>query len=508
MLCVFGTASGVGKSWLCTGIARLLRRAGVDVAPYKAQNLSNNAGVTSAGREMGRAQIVQAEACGLPPHVDMNPLLLKPNADHGAQVVLLGQVIGPGEARRHLSGGIDQRRALVFAALDRLRSRHRLVIAEGAGSCAEVNLRARDLVNFPVAHHARAPVLLVADIRNGGVFAQVVGTLEVLSPEDRARVAGIVINRFEGDASLFEDGVEWLEARTGVPVLGVVPWLEHARIEAEDGLPADVCLDPPAPAESDRARRCSVAVLCLPHIANGTDMDALIRHGVGVHYLSEPRDLSGYDLLILPGTKNTRGDLAWLRARGWHHRIAEHAERGGRVLGLCGGYQMMGESISDPAGVEGAPGESAGLGLLPVRTVLAPCKRTTRAHGRLVLPGQDPAQRVQGYEIHVGRTEIDPARSGGPVVLLQDAEGADGAPGRPDGAWSLDGAHAGTYLHGLLDEPAAARALLRWWRPDLASEGPQESAYDWRQRQYDLLADHLEQHLDLDRLFSLVGVPR
>lgn len=498
VLCVFGTGSDVGKSWLATGLARVLLRMGVDVAPFKAQNMSNNAGVTPEGGEMGRAQIVQAEACRLPPHVDMNPLLLKPNTDTGAQVVLLGRVVGDMEAREYFSGGMEARRVVVLEALDRLRAAHELIVVEGAGSCAEVNLRDRDLVNFPVAHHADAPVLLVADIAKGGVFAQVVGTLAVLPPEDRERVVGVVINRFRGDAALFEDGRRWLEERTGLPILGVIPWLWEARIESEDGLQADVVLDPPAPRDRSAVH---VAVLRLPHIANFTDLDALERHGVVVHYLATPRSLAPYDLVVLPGTKNTRGDLRWLRAEGWEPRLADYR---GRILGLCGGYQMLGSSIADPDGVEGAPGTTVGLGLLPVSTVLAPGKRTVRVRGRLRLPagvGGDEevagAIPVAGYEIHVGRTEV---AEGTTPMLTLDPDG------RADGAWSADGRVGGTYLHGLFDEPAAARALMAWARPNPPLQVVEESAYAFRQRQYDRLAEHLEAHLDVARLKELLGL--
>ena len=504
VLCVFGTGSDVGKSWLATGIARVFQRAGVDVVPYKAQNMSNNAGVTPEGGEMGRAQIVQAEACGLTPHVDMNPLLLKPNTDTGAQVVLLGRAVGTVEARSYFSGGMERRRRPVLAALDRLRTRYELVVVEGAGSCAEVNLRDRDLVNFPVAHHGDAPVVLVADINKGGVFAQVVGTLEVLLPDDRARVAGVIINRFRGDVGLFADGVRWLEERTGVPVLGVVPWLSAARIDSEDGMQADVQLDRPAPTAAQRSERAHVAVLRLPHIANFTDVEVLTRYGVQVHYLARPRDLAAYDLVILPGTKNTRGDLDWLRGRRWVERIDAYLRGDGRLLGLCGGYQMMGEWIEDPHGVEGPSGGSEGLGLLPARTVLAEHKRTVRTSARLLLPGVAEADTavVHGYEIHAGRTEVDPLRSAGPFLALRGAGSA-----RTDGAWSADTRCGGTYLHGLFDEPEAAHALLSWCRPDLPPVGEQtESTYDWRQRQYDLLADHLEEHLDTDLLFELAGL--
>lgn len=487
LLCVFGTGSDVGKSWITAGLCRLFANEGVHVAPYKAQNMSNNAGVTPDGLEMGRAQIVQAHACRLPPHVDMNPLLLKPNTDIGAQVVALGKVLGTMSARDYFRGGdaAEARRALVNDALDRLLDQYALVVAEGAGSCAEVNLRDRDLVNMPVAHHGDGAVLIVADIHKGGVFAQCVGTLACMPPADRARVRGFIINRFRGDAALFEDGRAWLEAQTGLPVLGVVPWSLDIRIELEDGLAPDTVVDGPAPTDRERFH---VAVLRLPHISNFTDFDALERHGAAVHYLARPRDLSAYDLVVLPGSKNTRGDLAWLRELGWDPLLAARVEAGGAVLGICGGYQMLGEAIADPHGVEGAPGETTGLGLLPVRTVMAEAKTTRLTRGRLgALP-------VEGYEIHVGETHVD----GDPLLWL---DGPDGTP-HPDG--TRRGPVAGTYLHGLFDAPGVVRALLQPIRPDLA--WPTLPAHaTWRDDQLDRLADHLRAHLDLPTLMGLVG---
>lgn len=469
VLCVFGTASDVGKSWITTGLCRAFRQDGVDVAPYKAQNMSNNAGVTLDGLEMGRAQVVQAMACGLQPHVDMNPLLLKPNTETGAQVVLMGKVVGDMEARAYFSGGIEQRRGVVLAALDRLRARHELVIAEGAGSCAEVNLRDRDLVNMPVAHHANAPVLLVADIHKGGVFAQLVGTLEVMSPTDRARVKGFLVNRFRGDPSLFEDGVAWLQQRTGLPILGVVPWTRDIVIEEEDGL-GQRPLDPPSP----QSQGFHAAVLRLPHIANHTDLDALERHGVQVHLLSRPRDFSPYDVVILPGSKNTRGDLDFLR--GWDFSGARN------VLGLCGGYQMLGRAVHDPHGIEGHPGSSEGLGLLPVETTLAPTKTTRQSSGSLNgLP-------VRGYEIHVGETTVE----GAPLLQLDTG---------PEGC--RHSRATGTYLHGLFDEPGVVEALLGPMKSDHVWPAL-ESHGAWRERNFDALADHLRAHVDLARIRSLL----
>ncbi|RME28710.1 MAG: cobyric acid synthase [Deltaproteobacteria bacterium] len=493
LLCVFGTGSDVGKSWITAGLCRIFKQAGVDVAPYKAQNMSNNAGVTPAGLEMGRAQIVQAHACDLVPHVDMNPLLLKPNTDTGAQVVVLGRVLGEMSARQYFTGEMEARRALVHAALDRLMAAHQLVVAEGAGSCAEVNLRHRDLVNMSVAHHGDGQVLLVADIHKGGVFGQVVGTLACMPPRDRARVAGVIINRFRGDPSLFDDGRRWLEDRTGLPVLGLVPWTRSIRIELEDGLSPETRVDPPPP--EDRSR-LHVAVLRLPHISNFTDFDALDRHGVVVHYLARPRRLDRYDAVILPGSKNTRGDLRWLRREGWEPLLRGYD---GMILGICGGFQMLGERIADPLGVEGDPGESRGLGLLPATTVLAGEKTTRAVQGRLEgVPagGEVPVEGglpVEGYEIHMGQTTVRCA----PLVRLDPD-------GRPDGA--RHGRVLGTYLHGLFDAQGVVEALFGPLRPDLRFPRlPDHHA--WRREQLDALADHLRGCLDLDRLSEIVGLP-
>ena len=479
LLCVFGTGSDVGKSWVAAGLCRLFKQAGVDVVPFKAQNMSNNAGVTPDGLEMGRAQIVQAHACRLPPHVDMNPLLLKPNTETGAQVIALGKVLGTMSARAYFRGDMEHRRGLVTGALDRLCAQYELIVAEGAGSCAEVNLRHRDLVNFPIAHHADGRVLLVADIHKGGVFGQVVGNLACMPPEDRARVAGIIINRFRGDPTLFEDGVAWLEENTKLPVVGVVPWNPDIQIELEDGLAPSTQVDPPPPVDRGRLH---AAVLRLPHMANLTDFDALSRNGVVLHYLSRPRDLAPYDVLLLPGTKNTRGDLDWVRSEGWEATIQSYQ---GQIIGLCGGYQMLGESINDPHGIEGEPGETPGLGLLPVVTEMAPEKTTRPVIGRLNdLP-------VEGYEIHVGRTEVGCA----PLLHL------DGT--RPEGA--RIGRVMGTYLHGLFDATGVTEALMGPIRPDLQWPSlPSHAA--WRDAQLDALAHHLRGCLHLETLSEIAGV--
>jgi len=384
-------------------------------------------------------------------------------------------------------------------SLDRLRAQYELVVMEGAGSCGEVNLRPRDFVNFRMAHASDAPVILVADIDRGGVFAQIVGTLDVIPPDDRDRVAGILINRFRGDASLFDDGIEWLQQRTGLPVLGLVPYFYHIEIDSEDGMPLETVVDPPAGPVSGRI---NIAVVRVPHISNFTDFAPLQRETiVNLHYLARARNLTGYDLVILPGTKNVRSDLGWMRSLGWDTRLADYVRAGGRVAGICGGYQMLGRRICDPHGVEGTPGETIALGVLPIETTLEKTKTLTRTAGRW--HAFDAA--VDGYEIHMGITRhLEPL---GPAVCVQrrNAQPADDT----DGACLADGRAWGTYLHGLFDEADFRREFLRRLCPHLAAEVPAESGQTlaaFRERQYDLLAEHFEQHLDMARLLEIAGV--
>ncbi|MFH1983612.1 MAG: cobyric acid synthase [Pseudomonadota bacterium] len=481
-IAVLGTGSDVGKSVVATAICRVLADAGLTVAPYKAQNMSNNSGVTPEGLEMGRAQIVQAEAAGITPHVDMNPILLKPTSDVGAQVVLMGSVWGNQSARDY-----HTRKETLFAAaagaLDRLRARTDAVVMEGAGSCAEVNLMANDIVNFRMATYADAPVILVADIHRGGVFAQIVGTLACLPPAERDRVAGIVINRFRGDLSLFDDGVAWIAERTGKPVLGVLPWFADFAIEAEDS----VVIEAPDRALGDPAAQPTIGVIRIPHISNFTDVQALKQvDGLAVHFLERPRNLAAYAAILMPGSKNTRYDLQWLHDTGWHREIRRYAAGGGHVLGICGGYQMMGVRVLDPQGLEGAPGETEGLGLLPVETVLKAPKTTTRtrfswngAHG-------------EGYEIHMGETS--PIGEAAPLFLVSDRNGA--LCERTDGCISDSGNVLGTYIHGMLD----SGPVLGRWLESLALAGPVRIADDCglaaREAAYRKLADHFRVHVD------------
>ncbi|MDF7807029.1 cobyric acid synthase [Pontiellaceae bacterium B12219] len=483
-----GTGSDVGKSIVVTAIGRIFKNRGYSVAPYKAQNMSNNSYVTLEGGEMGRAQVVQAEACGVEPHTDMNPVLLKPNTDIGAQVVLQGHAIGNALAADYFKD-TSKIREPAFQSLEKLKAAHDLIVIEGAGSCAEVNLRSRDFVNFETAHAANAPVILVADIDRGGVFAQLIGTLNVIPETDRKRVAGFIINKFRGDPSLFDDGIRYLEKETGLPVLGLIPYFRHIEIDSEDGLPLETVIDPP---ENPRAGKINIAVIRLPHISNFTDFNPLIRNeNVRFHYLSKPRNLQDYDTLILPGTKNVRFDLQWLKNEGWQNKIKNFT---GRILGICGGYQMLGKTVEDPLGIEGNPGTSEGLGLLDIETVLAENKVLSRSQGQLA-----DGTRIDGYEIHMGRTRLGPEAL--PMVQVESRNHELVAD--TDGAASKDWKIMGSYFHGLFDFPDFRNTYLKMINPDYPAEDALAAA-EFKETQYDLLADHFEQHLDMTQLEQIV----
>ncbi len=489
-IALLGTGSDVGKSVVVAALCRIFKNRGISVAPYKAQNMSNNSYVTLEGGEMGRAQVVQAEACGLEPHTDMNPVLLKPNTDLGAQVVLHGHAIGNALAAdyfkdtRHLFNKANE-------SLARLKEKYELVVIEGAGSCAEVNLRSRDFVNFETAHAADAPVVIIADIDRGGVFAQIVGTLEIIPEKDRARVAGFIINKFRGDAALCDDGIQYLEEKTGLPMLGLIPYYRHIEIDPEDGMPLETVIDPPT---RPLPGKINVAAIRLPHISNFTDFNPLIRNErVSFHYLSKSRSLDGYDALMLPGTKNVRFDLQWLKDTGWENPIREFSESGGHVLGICGGYQMLGRQVHDPHGIEGEPGTTDGFGLLDIQTTLKKEKVLSRSQG--ILAG---GIRIDGYEIHMGKTAL--GGDAAPMVFVQSRNRHPVED--TDGAVSPDGRIKGSYFHGLFDFPEFRNHYLKRLNPDYPAEEAQAAA-DFKQSQYDLLAEHFEQHLDMDRLLSI-----
>lgn len=492
-LALLGTGSDVGKSVLTAALCRIYKNRGLKVAPYKAQNMSNNSFVTLDGGEMGRAQVVQAEACGIEPHTDMNPVLLKPCTDTGCQVIVQGRAVGNALAADYFKDTAD-----LFAkareSLARLQAEHDLILIEGAGSCAEVNLRPRDFVNFETAHSAGAPVILVADIDRGGVFAQLIGSLAVIPERDRRRVAGFIINKFRGDAALFADGIDYLEQQTGLPVLGLIPYYRHIEIDPEDGLPLETVIDPPT---RPLPGKINLAAIRLPHISNFTDFNPLIRNAaVRFHYLSRPRDLDGYDALILPGTKNVRFDLNWMRDTGWEKPLLEFARAGGRILGVCGGYQMLGRAVQDPHGVEGAPGSTEGFGLLDIETVLEKEKVLSRSRGVL-----EDGTAMEGYEIHMGRTALGPGARPLIQVRLRNRVAQEDT----DGARSADGLVCGTYFHGLFDFPAFRNRFLQTLRPDYPAEEAEEAAA-FKQKQYDLLADHVAAHLDLDKLDQILGI--
>ncbi|NBA97770.1 cobyric acid synthase [Pseudomonas sp. R5(2019)] len=481
-LMVQGTTSDAGKSTLVTALCRWLARQGVAVVPFKPQNMALNSAVTADGGEIGRAQAVQAQAALLAPHTDMNPVLLKPNSDTGAQVIIHGKAVTTMNAVAYHG----YKAIAMEAVLDshrRLSDRYPVVMVEGAGSPAEINLRAGDIANMGFAEAVDCPVLLIADINRGGVFAHLVGTLELLSPSEQARVKGFVINRFRGDIALLQPGLDWLEARTGKPVIGVLPYVLDLHLEAEDGLDQ-------RQSDNKAEQLLKVIVPVLPRISNHTDFDPLRLHPqVDLQFIGPGEAIPPADLIILPGSKSVRSDLAQLRARGWDSAIARHLRYGGKLLGICGGLQMLGQQVHDPLGLEGAPGSSAGLGLFDFTTTLAAEKQLRNVQGHLTL---EEAQ-VSGYEIHAGVTE-GPALAN-PAVRLDD--------GRCDGAVSADGQVLGTYLHGLFESPACSSALLRW------AGLTQVQAVDYhalRELDIERLADLVEKHLDTQRLSQLCGL--
>ncbi|KAF1025134.1 MAG: Cobyric acid synthase [Pseudomonas sp.] len=480
-LMVQGTTSDAGKSTLVTALCRWLVRQGVAVAPFKPQNMALNSAVTAEGGEIGRAQAVQAQAANLAPHTDMNPVLLKPNSDTGSQVIIHGRAVTTMNAVAYHDYKTIAMQA-VLASHARLSATYPVVMVEGAGSPAEINLRANDIANMGFAEAVDCPVLLIADINRGGVFAHLVGTLELLSPSEQARVKGFIINRFRGDIALLQPGLDWLQARTGKPVVGVLPYVMDLHLEAEDGIDRR---------QTDKAAQVlKVVVPVLPRISNHTDFDPLRLHPqVDLQFIGPGQTIPAADLIILPGSKSVRADLAYLRANGWDTAIARHLRYGGKVLGICGGLQMLGEQIHDPLGLEGPAGSSDGLGLLAFSTTLEAEKQLRNVSGRLAL--EDAV--VSGYEIHAGVTRGNALEQ--PLVLLDD--------GRRDGACSADGQILGTYLHGVFETPAACGALLRW----AGLVDVQTVDYHaLRERDIERLADLVERHLDTTLLRTLCGV--
>jgi len=494
VLMIQGTSSSVGKSLLVAGLCHLFARRGVKIAPFKAQNMSNNAAVCPDGSEIGRAQATQAFASGLEPHVDMNPVLIKPEADSRSQVVVMGRPWKTLDAREYYPKK-DILWKEVTGALDRLREQYELVIIEGAGSAAELNLRAGDIVNMAVARYADAPVLLAGDIDRGGIFAQLIGTVWLLEPEERDLIKGLIVNKFRGDISLFEDGVRILEEKSGTPVLGVVPYLHDLFIPEEDA----VALESPFMKPVPTMEALEIVVIHLPHIANFDDFDPLATEpGVHVRYVDGPEQIGNPAAIIIPGTKSTINDLAWLRSRGFDEALQQYAQNGGAVVGICGGYQMLGEVVHDPQHVESKLDSAPGLELLPIETTFAGDKATHQASAQVKGgPGWLTAlegQTVTGYEIHMGRTQGQSPfleiieRSGQPVQTL-------------DGEASEDGKIWGCYIHGLF----ANENLRRAWLTDLGWKGEQsDKSENPFSTSLTRLADTLETTLNMELLEKIV----
>lgn len=511
-LMIQGTTSDAGKSTLVAALCRMLARRGVRVAPFKPQNMALNSAVTVDGGEIGRAQALQAYAAGLASHTDFNPILLKPGTDRTAQVVVHGKAVANLDASRYHAYK-PQAMAAVLTSYQRLQQQFDAILVEGAGSPAEINLREGDIANMGFAERVDCPVILIADIDKGGVFAHLVGTLDVLSPSEQARIVGFVINRFRGDPALLASGLTWLEARTGKPVLGVLPYLHGMYLDAEDALP-----DTPANKMGGTPPAITVIAPAFPRVSNATDLDAL-RLNANVHcrFIRAGQAIPPADLIVLPGSKSVRADLAWLREHGWEQAILRHLRYGGKVIGICGGLQMLGRHVHDPYGYEGAPGSTPGFGVLDIETTIEARKQLCNVGGRLssAVTGIDTdtdtvatatatasasadmsrgtpaaAPRIAGYEIHMGiSTGAGLAR---PAVLLDD--------GRHDGAVSEDGQVLGTYLHGLFDAPDAARALLAWAAPGNAAQHAVVDLAALRAIDLERLTDAVEAALDLEKI--------
>lgn len=478
-LMIQGTTSDAGKTTLVAALCRLLARRGVRVAPFKPQNMALNSAVTIDGGEIGRAQALQAYACGIPAHTDLNPVLLKPSSDRASQVIIHGKAVRDLDARGYHRYK-PQAMLAVLESYDRLRAGYQAVLVEGAGSPAEINLREGDIANMGFAERVDCPVILVADIDRGGVFAHLVGTVDVLAPSEQARIVGFVINRFRGDPALLEPGLRWLEARTGKPVLGVLPYLHGLFLDAEDALPSTA-----GSATPDALRIIAPA---FGRISNATDMDALrLNEHVDFRFVGAGHAVPPADLIVLPGSKSVRADLQWLRQHGWDRAILRHLRYGGKLIGICGGLQILGRRIHDPLGLEGLAGSSDGLGLLDFETTLHPDKQLRVVQGQLLLGAR---AAVSGYEIHMGVTT-------GPALARATVQLDDG---RLDGAMSEDGQIFASYLHGLFDRPEASRALLAWASPGHAAATGAVDLAQRRATDLERLTDAVEAHLDLDLL--------
>jgi adenosylcobyric acid synthase len=507
---VLGTSSHVGKSLVTAALCRIFARAGYRVAPFKAQNMALNSAATPDGREIGRAQALQAEAAGVAPSVHMNPVLIKPGSDTAAQIVVQGVVWRNLDARNYQEATVTALLPVVEESYRFLAARHDVIVLEGAGSPAEINLKENDIVNMRMAKLADAQCLLVGDIDRGGVFASLLGTCELLDEDERGRIAGFVINKFRGDVTLLWPGIRMIEQRLGKPCMGVVPYLNNLSLDEEDSVGFDRRDQAPWTERLAPARKLQIGVIAFPSISNFTDFDPLSAEpSVALKYLRDPDAIPPADIVILPGSKQTADDLDWLRKHGFEQALNQHARKGGLIVGICGGFQMLGHAILDPLGLERA-GSEVSLCLLPVRTIMERDKVTVPARGRLFgksLFGQKADQHeFCGYEIHLGTTEyLDGAE---PFAFI--TRQGDAAQSVPDGCVSADGRVFGSYLHGLFDHDSFRHEFLRCSRAALQMSAPQELVAwsERRRQQLDLLADAFGNALDLDAIFRVTGLPR
>ena len=483
-----GTGSDVGKSIIAAAFCRIFRQDGYHPAPFKAQNMALNSYATPEGLEIGRAQAVQAEAAGVPCHTDMNPLLLKPSSDHTSQVVLNGRPIGNRNAYDYFRvEGREELRREVCSAYDRLATRYNPIVLEGAGSISEINLRDTDLVNLPMALHAGADVILVGDIDRGGVFASVYGSLMLLRPHERERIKGILINKFRGDIRLFEPGIKMLEDLCGIPVVGVVPYYRDIYIEEEDSL---ALATKSVQAEQGKV---NIAVILLRHLSNFTDFNVLERDPrVHLFYTNNTDEIAKADIILLPGSKSTLADLHELRRNGVAQAVIRAHREGATVMGICGGYQLMGQEVCDPDHVEGEIERLPGLGLLPVSTHMTGEKVTRQVKFQLTI---DNGQLLKGYEIHMGTTIPTHDVPVSPLNLLED--------GRTDGYY-VNRTCMGTYIHGILDNPAFIDFLLEPFADKLADTGTAFDYQQFKEEQYDKLADHVRRHINLPLIYQIL----
>ena len=482
-----GTGSGVGKSVLTSALCRIFVQDGYKVAPYKAQNMALNSFVTASGGEIGRAQAVQAQASRIIPTVDMNPVLIKPSSDMMAQIIVLGKPIGNRSAMGYMNN-TGKLFGTVKTSLDKLRHEYDVVVMEGAGSPAEVNLRKNDIVNMRIALASHTPVILVGDIDKGGVLASIVGTLSLLNKHERKLVKGVIINKFRGDLRLFEDGVHFIEERTGIKVLGVIPYYRNIDIPEEDAIPWEK-----RAAASKNIRPINISVISLPHLSNFTDFDALEREpDVKLSYVRKPDELGNADAVILPGTKNTISDAAWLKSSGMSNRILLYASKNkGTVVGICGGYQMLGENIYDPGHIESKKGAAPGLSLLPVNTELKAQKQLRQVSGHDISSGA----AVKGYEIHHGHTAVGKACK--PAFKIDGTNTMDGAVSRDGRVW-------GTYVHGIFDSSSFRRNFLNGLRKRKGLKPLPASKYN-NDTEFDKLADLVRNNIDIKAVYKILN---